>query len=112
MVYPRAAFTAYWIASDQLLRLSRSASCWVIALADAVRETSAAAVTALHDLGVKAVILSGDNEATAKRLAAQLGIDTVSQKYCPRTRPPTSPHCNATCERSPWSATASAMPQR
>lgn len=55
----------------------------VIALADAARETSAIAVTALHDLGAEVVMLSGDNEATAKRIAAQLGIDTVIAEVLP-----------------------------
>lgn len=55
----------------------------VIALADAARETSADAVAALHELGVKVVMLSGDNEATAKRIAAQLGIDTVIAEVLP-----------------------------
>ena len=55
----------------------------VIALADAARETSAAAVTALHDLGVEVVMLSGDNEATARRIAGQLGIDTVIAEVLP-----------------------------
>ena len=55
----------------------------VIALADAVRETSAAAVAALHDLGVEVVMLSGDNEATAQRIAGQLGIDTVIAEVLP-----------------------------
>lgn len=55
----------------------------VLALADAARETSADAVAALHDLGVEVVMLSGDNEATAKRIAAQLGIDTVIAEVLP-----------------------------
>ncbi|CAN5873643.1 heavy metal translocating P-type ATPase [soil metagenome] len=55
----------------------------VIALADAARETSAEAVTALHDLGVEVVMLSGDNEATAQRIARQLGIDTVIAEVLP-----------------------------
>ncbi|MDV8015531.1 heavy metal translocating P-type ATPase [Rhodococcus sp. IEGM 1241] len=55
----------------------------VIALADAIRETSAAAVSALHDLGVEVVMLSGDNEATAQRIAGQLGIDTVIAEVLP-----------------------------
>ncbi|WP_018604103.1 cation-translocating P-type ATPase [Mycobacterium sp. 155] len=55
----------------------------VIALADAVRETSAQAVTALHDLGVQVVMLSGDNQATAQRIAGQLGIDTVIAEVLP-----------------------------
>ncbi len=49
----------------------------VIALADAARETAATAVAELHDLGVEVVMLTGDNEATARRIASELGIDTV-----------------------------------
>ncbi|WP_028463335.1 cation-translocating P-type ATPase [Nocardia sp. 348MFTsu5.1] len=55
----------------------------VIALADAARDTSAAAVAALHDLGIEVVMLSGDNEATAQRIAGQLGIDTVIAEVLP-----------------------------
>jgi Cu2+-exporting ATPase len=55
----------------------------VIAMADAVRETSAAAVAELHEMGVQVVMLSGDNEATARRIAGQLGIDTVIAEVLP-----------------------------
>jgi Cu2+-exporting ATPase len=55
----------------------------VIALADAPRESSAKAVAALHDSDVEVVMLSGDNRATAKRIAAQLGIDTVIAEVLP-----------------------------
>ncbi len=49
----------------------------VIAMADGLRDTAAAAVAALHDRGVRVVMLTGDNEATARRIATQLGIDEV-----------------------------------
>jgi Cu2+-exporting ATPase len=55
----------------------------VIALADAVRDTSAQAIRELHDLGVEVVMLSGDNQATAERIAGQLGIDTVIAEVLP-----------------------------
>ncbi|MET4427131.1 heavy metal translocating P-type ATPase [Mycolicibacterium sp. 624] len=55
----------------------------VIALADAVRDTSAEAVSALQDLDVEVVMLSGDNEATAHRIAQQLGIDIVIAEVLP-----------------------------
>ncbi|MHB1163977.1 MAG: heavy metal translocating P-type ATPase [Candidatus Nanopelagicales bacterium] len=49
----------------------------VIAMADAMRDTAAAAVSALQGRGVRVVMLTGDNEATAQRIAGQLGIDEV-----------------------------------
>jgi Cu2+-exporting ATPase len=55
----------------------------VIALADAARETAAAAVAALHELHAEVVMLTGDNEATARRIADQLGIDTVIAEVLP-----------------------------
>ena len=58
----------------------------VIALADAARDTAASAVAALHESGVEVVMLTGDNEATAKRIAAQLGIDTVIAEVLPEDK--------------------------
>jgi Cu2+-exporting ATPase len=55
----------------------------VIAIADAPRETSAAAVAALHELGIQVVMLTGDNQATADRIAHQMGIDTVIAEVLP-----------------------------
>ncbi|SFR28139.1 Cu2+-exporting ATPase [Lentzea waywayandensis] len=55
----------------------------VFGIADALRETSVAAVEALHDLGVEVVMLTGDNQATAERIASRLGIDTVIAEVLP-----------------------------
>jgi Cu2+-exporting ATPase len=55
----------------------------VIALADAVRPTAAAAVADLHESGIQVVMLTGDNEATARRVADLLGIDTVIAEVLP-----------------------------
>ena len=55
----------------------------VIGLADAARDTSPAAVQALHDNGIQVVMLTGDNQATAERIAGQLGIDTVIADVLP-----------------------------
>lgn len=55
----------------------------VIAMADAVRDTAAAAVTALHENNIRVVMLTGDNRATAERIAGQLGIDTVIAEVLP-----------------------------
>ncbi len=55
----------------------------VIGIADAPRPTAAQAVRALHDAGVEVVMLTGDNRATAGRIAEQLGIDTVVAEVLP-----------------------------
>jgi Cu2+-exporting ATPase len=58
----------------------------VLGIADAVRETSAAAVSALHEAGVQVVMLTGDNQATAQRIADELGIDTVIAEVLPEDK--------------------------
>ncbi|MFI7638871.1 heavy metal translocating P-type ATPase [Nonomuraea sp. NPDC049400] len=55
----------------------------LIAIADAPRDSSAAAVAALHEADIEVVMLTGDNEATARRIADQLGIDTVIAEVLP-----------------------------
>ncbi len=55
----------------------------VIAVADAPRETSAEAIAALRELGIRPVMLSGDSQATAERVAAVLGIDEVIAEVLP-----------------------------
>jgi Cu+-exporting ATPase len=49
----------------------------IIGLADTVKETAAIAVKALKSMGLDVVMLTGDNERTAKAIAKDLGIDTV-----------------------------------
>jgi Cu2+-exporting ATPase len=58
----------------------------VVAMADAARETASAAVSALHEAGIEVVMLTGDNEATARRIASQLGIDTVIAEVLPQDK--------------------------
>ncbi|MEU8108345.1 heavy metal translocating P-type ATPase [Nonomuraea muscovyensis] len=55
----------------------------LIGIADAPRETSAAAVQALHQAGIEVIMLTGDNEATARRIAERIGIDAVIADVLP-----------------------------
>jgi len=55
----------------------------LIAIADAPRETAAAAVADLKELGIRPVMLTGDNRQTAERIAAELGIDEVLAEVLP-----------------------------
>ena len=58
----------------------------VIAIADSPRDTAKAAVQALSDLGVRAVMLTGDSEATAQRVAAEVGIEEVIAEVLPQDK--------------------------
>ncbi|CDD66096.1 putative uncharacterized protein [Firmicutes bacterium CAG:882] len=49
----------------------------VIAVADVVKEDSPAAIKQLKDMGIHVVMLTGDNEKTAKAIGAQAGVDEV-----------------------------------
>src|SRR5439155_10761318 len=55
----------------------------LIGIADAPRPTAKAGVEALHEANVQVVMLTGDNQATARRIAEQLGIDTVIAEVLP-----------------------------
>jgi P-type Cu2+ transporter len=58
----------------------------LLAIADAPRPTARAAVRDLHDSGVRVVMLTGDNAATATRVGAELGIDTVIAEVLPQDK--------------------------
>ncbi|MET4702032.1 Cu2+-exporting ATPase [Constrictibacter sp. MBR-5] len=55
----------------------------LIAIADAARPSAKATVAKLRERGVEVAMLTGDNEGTAKRIAAELGIDIVFADVLP-----------------------------
>lgn len=59
------------------------AAVGVLVVADAVKPTSADAVKELRALGLTPILLTGDNEATARTVAAQVGIDEVIAEVLP-----------------------------
>ncbi|GGC30752.1 copper-translocating P-type ATPase [Novosphingobium marinum] len=58
----------------------------LIAVADPIKETSRTAITALHERGIKVVMLTGDSEATALAVAEQVGIDEVEANVSPEDK--------------------------
>lgn len=68
--------TVVWIAIDGQVEA-------VMAIADALKPTAAAAVRALKRLGLNVVMLTGDNRATAEAIAQQVGIQTVFAEVRP-----------------------------
>jgi P-type Cu+ transporter len=55
----------------------------VFVVADTVKDSSAEAVASLKALGLRPVLLTGDNEATARAVAAEVGIDDVIAEVLP-----------------------------
>ncbi|MEZ5652808.1 MAG: heavy metal translocating P-type ATPase [Burkholderiaceae bacterium] len=55
----------------------------IIAVADPVKPTTPAAITALHQLGLKVAMITGDNVRTARAIASRLGIDDVVAEVLP-----------------------------
>ncbi len=55
----------------------------LVSLADIVRPTSAAAIAALHDLGIEVAMITGDNWGVGRAIAEKLGIDTVRAEVLP-----------------------------
>jgi len=55
----------------------------VFIVADTVKETSAEAIASLRELGLRPVLLTGDNKSTARAVAAEVGIDEVIAEVLP-----------------------------
>ncbi|RPE31344.1 Au+-exporting ATPase [Acinetobacter sp. BIGb0102] len=55
----------------------------IIAVADPIKESTPAAIQALHQLGLKVAMITGDNARTAHAIAKQLGIDEVIAEVLP-----------------------------
>lgn len=66
-----------------VLLLDKSGPLALFAVADTVKETSLEAIRQLHELGVKTLMLTGDNVHTAQAIAAQVGIDEARGDLLP-----------------------------
>ncbi|WP_449430694.1 heavy metal translocating P-type ATPase [Pseudomonas putida] len=66
-----------------VLLLDGSGPLALFAVADTVKDSSRQAIAELHELGIKTVMLTGDNPHTAQAIAAQVGIDRAEGNLLP-----------------------------
>jgi Cu+-exporting ATPase len=70
------AQTTVWVALDGL-------AVGVLGIADPIKPTTITAIRALHDMGLKIVMCTGDNRRTAESVARELGIDEFRAEVTP-----------------------------
>jgi len=58
----------------------------IYSMADTIKDDSKKAVSDLHDLGIKTIMLTGDNKTTAQRIGNDLGIDEVIAEVLPQQK--------------------------
>jgi Cu+-exporting ATPase len=58
----------------------------IISVSDAIKADSAEAIRRMHDIGLKVVLLTGDNRVTAEAVAKQVGIDEVIAEVLPQEK--------------------------
>ncbi len=58
----------------------------MVAVADPIKETTPAALKALHELGFRIIMATGDNERTARAVAGRLGIDEIRADVLPEDK--------------------------
>ncbi len=70
-----------------LVYISTGNTCrGIIALADTVKPESQEAVQLLHDMGIKVIMLTGDNKSTARAIAREVGITEVRAEVLPEDK--------------------------
>ena len=70
------AQTTVWVAVD-------GHAVGVLGIADPIKPTTRTAIRALHDMGLKIIMCTGDNRRTAESVARELGIDEVRAEVMP-----------------------------
>ena len=73
------AQTVVWVAVDEN-------TAGLLAIADPIKETTPKAIKALHDLGLKVIMCTGDNRKTAEAVARELGIDDFTAEVMPQDK--------------------------
>lgn len=75
----QSAQTVVWVASNQKI-------VGVLGIADPIKSSAVSAISALHAMGITVVMVTGDNEAVARAVAREVGIDQVHAGLLPEQK--------------------------
>ncbi|MGB7839448.1 MAG: HAD-IC family P-type ATPase [Terrimicrobiaceae bacterium] len=75
----KKAQTVVWVAVHEN-------TAGLLSIADPIKETTPKAIKALHDLGLKVIMCTGDNRKTAEAVARELGIDDFTAEVMPQDK--------------------------
>lgn len=78
-IWTEASQTVIWFANSQ-------EALAVLAISDKIKDTSVQAIQELQDMGIKLYMLTGDNEATAKAIATQTGLQHYKAEVLPQDK--------------------------
>lgn len=73
------AQTVVWVAMENKI-------VGIFAISDPIKETTPAAIKGLHDMGLKVIMLTGDNKSTAQAIAQELKIDEIYAELKPQDK--------------------------
>jgi Cu+-exporting ATPase len=81
------AANAYQLDAKTLVWVARAGQAvGIFAVSDPIKESTPAAIATLHQLGIRLVMATGDNETTARAIGRQLGIDEIHAGLSPQDK--------------------------
>lgn len=84
LAFKDAGNTVSWVAQGN--KEGKPTLLGILAFGDQIKQTSTKAIAALHEKGIKTLLLTGDNSTSAARVAEMIGIDKILAEQTPESK--------------------------